>query len=450
MKKLLLSVLALAAISAKAETGWAEQDQNAPFGWATCSSLTSGNDYTVTGGAQGQTITLTSTGEDMKNDILNAIKGNDVIIFDGSAGDFIVSSYIKLSGLKDKTLVGINGARLCTQWYVTEDITKLLDEKKVYSASTSSGTGGTLSNGTEVGEEAEYLTRQILIDYTGDAKESYRNSGIFYVSKCSNFIVRNLQFVGPGSIDVGGYDLLSVLDGTTHFWVDHCDFTDGIDGNFDITKTADFGTVSWCTFSYTDRSYMHQNTNLVGSSDSYTADEDKLNITFAFNVWGQKCRARMPMARFGTIHMLNNYFNCKGNATACINPRKNSEFLIEGNYFEQGVTKIFSQSGAKAYVWADSNITVEKFNPTSQGEVSMPYTYQVVDAALLPELLTGAQGAGATLQDPLNISDATSSIKSVSGRMDADVEIYDICGNRVKDMSRPGIYISGGRKIVVR
>ena len=80
----------------------------------------------------------------------------------------------------------------------------------------------------------------------------------------------------------------------------------------------------------------------------------------------------------------------------------------------------------------------------------MPYAYQVVDAALLPELLTGAQGAGATLQDPLNISDATSSIKSVSGRMNADVEIYDICGNRVKDMSRPGIYISGGRKIVVR
>lgn len=450
MKKLLLFVFALAALSARAENGLADQDLNAPFGWATCTSLTSGNDYTVTGGAQGQTITLTSTGEDMKDEILEAIKGNDVIIFDGAEGDFIVSSYVKLSSLKNKTLVGINGARLCTQWYVTEDITNLLNEKKVSSASTSSGTGGTLSNGAVVGEEAEYLTRQILIDYTGDSKENYRNAGVFYVSKCSNFIIRNLKLVGPGSIDVGGNDLLSILDGSNHIWVDHCDFTDGIDGNFDITKTADFITVSWCTFSYTDRSYMHQNTNLVGSSDSNTADEDKLNVTYAFNVWGQNCRARMPMGRFGTIHMLNNYFNCKGNATACINPRKNSEFLIEGNYFEKGVSKIFSQSGAKAYVWADNNVTVEKFSPSSLGEVSMPYAYSVADASLLPELLTGAQGAGATLQSPLTISDTPSSIKALGGRMNADVEIYDICGKRVKDMSRPGIYISGGRKIVVR
>ena len=222
-----------------------------------------------------------------------------------------------------------------------KEIKDLLDKNKVPTMSTSTG-GGKLQNGTSVTEQAEYMTRYLIIEHTGDTKENYRKAGIFYIDGCTNIIMRNLQFVGPGSIDVGGYDLVSCINKTTHLWVDHCDFTDGIDGNFDITNESDFVTVSWCTFSYTDRSYMHQNTNLVGSSDSKTADEDKLNITYAYNIWGAKCRARMPMARFGTIHMLNNYFNCAGNASACINPRKNSEFLIEGNYFEKGVKNIES------------------------------------------------------------------------------------------------------------
>ena len=81
--------------------------------------------------------------------------------------------------------------------------------------------------------------------------------------------------------------------GTKNCWVDHCEFVDGMDGNFDITQKSDFNTVSWCTFSYSARSYMHQNTNLVGGSDSEATGY--LNTTFAFNHWGDGCLARMPM-----------------------------------------------------------------------------------------------------------------------------------------------------------
>ena len=47
-------------------------DLNRPFGWANCTTLTSGDDYRVTGGkavASPSTITLTSTGSDMRKTI---------------------------------------------------------------------------------------------------------------------------------------------------------------------------------------------------------------------------------------------------------------------------------------------------------------------------------------------------------------------------------------------
>ena len=109
-----------------------------------------------------------------------------------------------------------------------DDIRKLMDDNNVNSLSTSSGTGGTLSNGVTVGEARETKVRQLLIDYLGDSSEAYRQSGIFYVSDVSNIIIRNIHFVGPGSIDVGGYDLMSVRDGAHHIWIDHCRFTDGM------------------------------------------------------------------------------------------------------------------------------------------------------------------------------------------------------------------------------
>ena len=375
-----------------AMAGTSTYDLQKPFGFCTLSSRTTETVYDITGGgcfdypatdvSSSDIITLTSNGDDMRGDIDKAIRDYSVIILDGSNGDFIVSSTISLTGISDKTLIGINNARLCTTWYATQDIIDALNEAGVPKMSTTSG-GGTLSNGIKVSEQAEFNTRQIIINMTGDDKEDYRKSGIFYFKNCQNLIIRNLKFVGPGSIDVGGNDLVS-FEGTKNCWVDHCEFTDGMDGNFDITKKSDFNTVSWCTFSYTDRSYMHQNTNLIGSSDSEATGF--LNTTFAFNHWGENCRARMPMARVGKIHMLNNYFASAGCSNS-INPRKNSEFLVEGNYFGEGVKKCYSESGATAVTWADNNYITEKSvsKPSSKGAtVTVPYAYEVADAQAVP------------------------------------------------------------------
>ncbi len=381
-----------------------EYDMNAPMGWATCKSLTTAGDYELTGGGEGNSITLKASGGDDYNALNSAIAKYPVVVLDGSAGDFVVSRYINFSA-SNRTVVGINDARIGTKFYVSDDIRKLMDDNNVNSLSTSSGTGGTLSNGATVGEARETKVRQLLIDYLGDSSEAYRQSGIFNISGKSNIIIRNIHFVGPGSIDVGGYDLMSVRDGAHHIWIDHCRFTDGMDGNLDVTVKADFVTISWCVFDYTARSYDHKVSNLVGSSDDANKQgENNLNITYANNIWGNKCEGRMPMARFGTIHLLNNYYNCPGCGSS-VNPRKNSEFLIEGNYFEKGVKKIFSQSGAKAYVFKNNHYTESFSQPANVGSVRIPYSYTAYDVMEVPAVLTSAEnGAGPTLNSPLTIS----------------------------------------------
>ena len=447
MKKHILTLTAFILSLTATATSY---DQNAPFGFCTVSSRTDATStYDITGGGcytypipEGTSgvVILKSNGGDMKSTIQNAIKNssNKVIIFDGSEGDFIVSSNIGITA-SNKTLLGINNARLCTKWFVTDEIKAALDEKGVPSMSTSGG-GGTLSNGKSVSEQAEFNTRQIIINLTGDNNESYRNSGILSLSGCKNIIIRNITFVGPGSIDVGGNDLISAT-GAKNCWIDHCEFTDGMDGNFDITQKSDFITVSWCTFSYTDRSYMHQNTNLIGSSDSESTGF--LNTTFAFNWWGTGCKQRMPMARVGKIHMLNNYFSST-TATNCINPRKNSEFLIEGNYFEEGVKKYYSQSDATAVTWKSDNYIAEASSlPSSKGStVTVPYEYTVAPYSDVPSTVT--ENAGATLfaSNPTGVYNILDIIDSSSKN-----SAYNLCGQHVNN-SYKGIIIMNGKKVV--
>ena len=398
-------VLTLFALAASMTTMAIDFDTSKPFGFCTVSSRTDASStydctgggcytYPVPDGFTGSVKVLTSNGQDMQGTIQNAIKQNDIVILDGSDGDFIVSKSIGITA-SSKTIIGINNARICTQWYLTDEIRAALDAAGVPSMSTS-GNGGKLPNGVNVSEEAEYNTRRIIIEMTGDNNESYRNSGIMSLNGCKNIIIRNVTFMGPGSVDVGGSDLISSTNGAKNIWVDHCEFMDGMDGNFDITQRSDFHTVSWCIFRYTSRSYMHQNTNLIGSSDSESTGY--LNTTFAFNWWGTNCKQRMPMARVGKIHMLNNYFSST-TASNCINPRKNSEFLIEGNYFASGVKRYYKNDGATAVTWASSNYAVENNSlgsTTSTGAtVTVPYSYTVTTAGDIPsEIQTNA---GATL-----------------------------------------------------
>ena len=423
------------------------ENTKAPFGFATRSSRTEATAYNITGGGAytvsdvkamitkggdlknsqmtvdgKKIIVLTSDGtKSMDATILSAITANDIIVFDGSDHtDFLVDEQITLSDLSNKTIIGLNGARLCTTWHITDVIKNWLNSVEtssgsgVSNASTASGTGGSITLKNEAGEdsitiaideEGEYLTRKTLAERGAAANpstsdlaweqyyflrnERYRKSGIFYIQRCENVIIRNLSFQGPGSVDVGGVDLVSVINGSHHIWVDHCEFIDGQDGNFDITNESDYITASWCHFHYTDRSYVHQNTNLVGSSDSKVADRGKLNITFAYNEWGENCRSRMPMGRFGKIHLLNNWYNCSGNTENAVNPRLESEYLIEGNYFDKGIIKTFKNNGSTGVSISDNTVADPAGGSISASgsAVTVPYTYNKVPSTSVPEMI---------------------------------------------------------------
>lgn len=420
MKQLFTTLLLLLfCFTTKAQSSY---DQLQPFGFATVSSRTSNVPYNLTGGGaytypvtEGDYVVVKASGNDDDTDynaIRNAINQHAIVILDGSDGPFTITQTMSIDDKNGKTILGINNARLCTKFYITSEIKAALDAAQVGSKSTSSGSGGDLiwKPGTDeeekiayVSEERELVTRQVLLALTQDKTEAYRKSGIFkFSTACSNIIIRNIQFEGPGPFDCSGNDLMWLNSSTTHIWVDHCTFIDGMDGNFDISNGSDFITVSWCKFYYTDRAYDHMNTNLVGSSDNNeSVDGGKLNVTFAYNHWGTLCRQRMPMTRYGKIHMLNNYYTCTGNTGSCINPRKNSEFLIEGNYFHSSLTNVFGTNSASAWVWSSSyeNIIASGAStPSSSGSCSVPYSYSTSLAASNVPTEVG-NNAGNTLYD---------------------------------------------------
>lgn len=469
MKRISFSLLycLLAAVASFAQSAY---DALAPFGFATCKSRTdAGSDKNITGGgcysypiptdvaSSKRVVTLLSNGKSMDSEIKNAITKNDIIVFDGSAGDFILKAYVTLSSLSSKTLIGINGATIRTEWQASEEDVAALEANGVSKMSTGSG-GGTLPNNVTVKEQAEYWTRKIMIErYDNDYSEWWRKSGIFYITNSSNIIIRNIQFQGPGAMDLGGADLVSIINSSHHIWVDHCDFADGQDGNMDITNYSDFITVSWCSFHYTSHSYMHQNTNLCGSSDDKTGDDDKLDITWAYNHWGTGCNARMPMARYGRFHMLSNYFSCGGNKTSCINPRINSEFLIEGNFFDESIKKIYEESKATKIIWRSNNIygsrvysQLPETDDVTEAKTLIPYPY---DTSLATDNVPAEVGewAGATLFEvPTSISKTEQErSSSVHGEKNQDNKFFNLSGQNVNSSCK-GIVIINGKKILKR
>jgi len=171
------------------------------------------------------------------------------------------------------------------------------------------------------------------------------SSGILMIDRSHNIVLQNLIFLGPGAFDRDANDNLSVSR-STHIWVDHCDFQDGMDGNFDASHGADFITVSWCRFRYLkqpwpkladdtnpDHNSDHRFSNLWGSSDRDTANsQGRLNTTFDHCWWDEGCRARMPFVRFGQIHLLNCLYSSSV-ATVYIQSRFRSNVLAEGCVF---------------------------------------------------------------------------------------------------------------------
>jgi pectate lyase len=250
--------------------------------------------------------------------------------------------------------------------------------------------------------------------------------GHLEINGSSNVIIRNIKIVGYGSGDcskdpsydsgVGcssGADAITVQNSATHLWFDHCDISDGTDGNLDITKGCDFVTVSWTKFHYTPRTDNsgsdstgasgHRFSNLVGGSDSESS-AGKLNITWHHNWWADGVMERMPRVRFGKNHLYNDLFTSTGN-NYCVRAGIDSHILIENTVFA-GIKspQVFNSTSdqATSYITADpaKNLYSNTSGTTSTGGggtpfTTPPYTYTMDPTANVQAIVSNVStGAG--------------------------------------------------------
>ena len=398
MKKIILTLLSVMTLMP------AMAGKNvAPWGWATCADE-SGAAYTLSGGCftDASTVTLQALGNGQADDtqIKQAIAQNDIIVFDGSNGDFTINEYMKISA-KNKTLIGINNARLCTKFFLTADDIAYLKAQNLDQYSSTDQYTGTLPDGTEVTcDKRAFFTKKAMMELQHQKTGVYslpNKSGIFSIeSAAENIIIRNLSLIGPGAVDIDGVDLIT--NQGQHVWIDHCTFQDSQDGALD-SKRCDWSTYTYNYFYYTSRSYSHAYTCGCGWADGQMT----LHLTFASNLWGEGCQRRLPQCGDCYVHLVNNYYNCPGNSV-CITINDNCKALVENNYAAAGVSSPLTGSGSRSVT-----VSGNSFNATSIGStVTVPYQYSKIVAADVPANLTGEEGAGATLT-----SDAASILSTI-------------------------------------
>jgi len=229
-------------------------------------------------------------------------------------------------------------------------------------------------------------------------------SGIINIKRCKNIIIRNLIFEGPGAYDTDGWDN-AILDECTNVWVDHCEFRDGVDGNFDIKNKSDYISVTYSKFHYlkppkaggSGGSDDHRYSNLIGSSDGATGDRGKLRITFARCWWAPGCKERMPRVRFGKVHLVNNFFNSTV-SNKCVAAGFEADIRVEANVFEGVKTPIDLMTGYTAVTAVDNIFTNTSGNQAgSKTAFTPPYTIVKLAASAVKADVTSSAGAGATL-----------------------------------------------------
>ncbi|KAI6677161.1 hypothetical protein NL676_037957 [Syzygium grande] len=106
------------------------------------------------------------------------------------------------------------------------------------------------------------------------------------------------------SLDHFGVRMQSDGDGislfsATNVWIDHVSMSHCYDGLIDAIEASTAITISNCHFT------RHNEVMLFGGSDSYS-DDARMQITVAFNHFGQGLVQRMPRCRWGFVHVVNN------------------------------------------------------------------------------------------------------------------------------------------------
>ena len=241
------------------------------------------------------------------------------------------------------------------------------------------------------------------------------NSGFFggglAMTKVSNVIVRNLVIARPNT--AGDIDAIHI-EGSHQIWIDHCDLssnngTGTYDGLVDISDQSDFVTVSWTHY------HDHQDSGLIGRSDSSAAaaeDAGKEHVTYDHDLFTNLKTG--PRVRFGTVHLLNSYFDTVANYGVAATDGANVR--IEGSAFKSvtppgqtdanfgPVTTILDSPATAGNV----DLVSSAFDSTDGANVlttqplpfAVPYPYVPDSASSVPALVTNCAGTGDSVPIP--------------------------------------------------
>ncbi|KAL3647661.1 hypothetical protein CASFOL_008629 [Castilleja foliolosa] len=130
--------------------------------------------------------------------------------------------------------------------------------------------------------------------------------------------------------------------GASHVWIDHNSLSNCADGLIDAIMGSTAITISNNYFSH------HNEVMLLGHSDSYKGDK-VMQVTVAYNHFGEGLVQRMPRCRHGYFHVVNNDYTSwemyaiGGSANPTINSQGN-RFLASNNRFAKEVTKRVTSS----------------------------------------------------------------------------------------------------------
>ena len=141
----------------------------------------------------------------------------------------------------------------------------------------------------------------------------------------SNCIFQNL-ILGPTEGDI------MEISGAANVFVHKCEFVDSTDESLSIVREADFVTVSWCKFHFTE-THSHAFGHLIGNRTDRISDRGKLHVTMHHNWYAANARSRMPRVRYGHVHIYNTFYNSPGN-NYCVGVGHESHIRLENTHFE--------------------------------------------------------------------------------------------------------------------
>ncbi|KAJ9153937.1 hypothetical protein P3X46_027323 [Hevea brasiliensis] len=146
-----------------------------------------------------------------------------------------------------------------------------------------------------------------------------------YIRDCvpgGNTMVRD----SPKHVGMRGYsdgDGISIF-GSRDVWIDHCTLANCRDGLIDAVVGSTSITIS--------NNYMlhHNEVMLMGHSDDFL-DDKNMQVTIAFNFFGEGLTQRMPRCRHGYFHIVNNIYT--GWEMYAIGGSANPTINSQGNIF---------------------------------------------------------------------------------------------------------------------